>query len=380
MVSGAPRLIFAAGGTGGHLWPALSLALAIRKIEPGAEFLFVGTGRPIEEKIIDAAGIPRVVIKSSGYKGRNFSGKVRALTDCVGGLRESLKIMKAFRPNLCFGAGGYVSVPVGVAAWLRGVPLVIYDQNSRPGLSNRFLSRLARRIFLGFTEARRYFPADKVLVTGNPIRPEIGVLHDLRRSYRRTPLTIGVTGGSQGASAMNRAVVPALISLQEAGLPFAVVHQSGEADCDWVREQYLEAGVTAQVQPFFQDMAAYYTRTDLIIGRAGALTISEMTAARLPSVLVPLPTAADDHQTENARHLVDLGAALMLPEKDLTPESLAVLLQGLLENPARLDAMSQASAAAARLDVDQHMALICMGLIGLRPLGDSGLHSLSFGE
>lgn len=368
----APRIIFAAGGTGGHLWPALSLALAIRKMEPGAEFLFVGTGRPIEEKIIDSAGIPRVVIKSTGYKGEDFGGKVRALFNCLGGLIDSLKIIRSFKPDLCFGAGGYVSVPVGLAAWLLGRPLVIFDQNSRPGLSNRILSRVARRIFLGFDEAAKYFPADKTIVTGNPVRPEIGVLHDLKRSYKRSPLTIGVTGGSQGASNLNRAVVPALISLNREGLPFAVVHQSGEADCAWVREQYLEAGVTAQVESFYQDMAAFYTRSDLVIGRAGAVTVSELAASRLPSVLVPLPTAADDHQTENARHLVHAGAALMLAERDLTPESLAGTLRALLTAPDRLDAMSQAAAGSALLDVDRHMALICMGLMGLRPVGDVG--------
>ncbi|MDR0881235.1 MAG: undecaprenyldiphospho-muramoylpentapeptide beta-N-acetylglucosaminyltransferase [Candidatus Adiutrix sp.] len=358
------KIIAAAGGTGGHLSPAIALVKAIQSLEPGASALFIGTGRPIEAKMVEPAGYQRVVIQASGLKGRGGAGQLKALGQCLTATWAALKILRNYGPDICLASGGYVTVPVGLAAWLTGVPLVIHEQNSRPGLSNRVLGHLARKILVGFESSVGGFPDKKTQVVGNPVRPELAAVHDLERNFRGQPLHIGVTGGSQGASGLNRVVAPALVALGQSGLNFTVIHQTGEADLAWVRDLYQEAGLEAQVQGFIGDMARFYARADLVIARAGALTIAELTAARLPSILVPLPTAADDHQTTNAQFLKAAGAALVVAERDLTPERLSQMIRSLLSDPARLEALSLAAAALARLDADMVMARAALKVIG----------------
>ena len=363
MMNVTPRVIIAAGGTGGHLWPAVSLAQAMQRLEPRSEFLFVGAGRPVEAKILELAGFKRVTLESSGVKGRGPLGQIKAVWQCLTGVVRSLRIFDEFKPNLFFGTGGYVTVPVGVAAKIKGVPLLLHEQNSRPGLSNRILARLAMGVYLGFEAAEKSFPAGKTLVVGNPVRSEIEALHGQARSFDRKPVTVLVTGGSQGARGINRQAAPALAALHRSGLELRVVHQAGEADREWVEDVYKEAGLQARVAGFFQDMASLYAEADLAIGRAGALTLAELAEAKLPSVLVPLPTAADDHQTANAQALTDSGAAVMMAEKDLTPESFEALIGGLLGEPGRLEKMSGAAAAQAGLNAAEAMARDCLKLI-----------------
>lgn len=359
----SPRVIIAAGGTGGHLWPAVSLAQAIKRRSPEAKFLFVGTGRPVEAKILEPAGFDRVVLESSGIKGRNLVSQVKALGQCFRAVGRSLEIIGEFKPNLYFGAGGYVTVPVGLAARIKGVPLTLHEQNSRPGLSNKVLARLAKKVFLGFEDAVSSFPAGKTVFTGNPVRPEIAALHERVRKFSGRTARVLVTGGSQGARALNRTAAPALAALHQAGLNFSVTHQAGEADRQWVEEVYREACLQATVAEFFQDMASLYAEADLVIGRAGALTLAELTAAKLPSILVPLPTAADDHQTVNASALANAGGALMVKEKEMTADSLQALIGGLLGDAGQLEKMSVAAARQARLNADEDMARICLNLI-----------------
>jgi len=357
------RVIVAAGGTGGHLYPAISLAQAIKQFDPQADFLFIGAGRPLEAALLEPAGFKSVALKSSGLKGVRPAGQIKALWQCLCSTGQAARLIKKFHPNFCFGAGGYVTVPVGLAAALTGTPLVIHEQNSKPGLSNRVLGRLAKLVLLGYEEAASSFPAGKILVTGNPVRPEIAELHGRKREYDHSPLTIGVTGGSQGAAKLNKAVAPALVNLYQSGLPIRVIHQTGEADFNWVSELYHKIGLSAEVSSFIQDMADFYERSDLIISRAGALTSAELTAAGRPAVLVPLPTAADDHQTINARHLESAGAALIQPQKYLGPETLAAALRCLINDRDRLKAMSEASGRLARLGADETMARACLKLI-----------------
>ncbi len=294
------------------MWPALSLAQALKALEPEIDFLFIGTGRPMEATILDPQGVRRVALKTSGLKGRGLPGQLKALGQCLTGTLEARKILTGYRPHLCFGAGGYVTVPVGLAARLTGIPLVIHEQNSRAGLSNRFLGKMASRVMVAFEEAAPLFGPGKTSVTGNPVRPEIAALNKLERDFSRRPLTVAVTGGSQGAAGINRAVVPALVEMHQAGIEFSIMHQAGAADLDWVKSQYRAARLGADVADYFQDMAAFYRRADLVIGRAGAITVSELAAAALPSILVPLPTAADNHQFDNARHLEKAGGALVM--------------------------------------------------------------------
>lgn len=354
-----PKIIIAAGGTGGHLWPAVSVAQALTQLVADTEFLFVGAGRPVEAKILDPAGFSRVVLPSSGLKGRSLGAGVKALWQCGLAVRQSLKIIQDFKPDVFLGTGGYVTVPVGLAAKIKGVPILIHEQNSRPGLSNCVLARLAKTVFLGFEDAANSFPNGKTLFVGNPVRPEIAALHSRPVEEHIGSLRILVTGGSQGARALNRAAAPALALLAQAGHQLQVVHQAGDDDRQWVEDVYSQVGLKATVAGFFEDMASIYAATDLVICRAGALTLAELAAAGLPSILVPLPTAADDHQTVNARSLVGAGGALMLPEKDLTPESLAALTAGFLGNKDRLNLMRQAALKLACLGADLEMARVC---------------------
>lgn len=355
----------AAGGTGGHLWPALSLALALKKMVPQAQFLFVGTGRPTEAKILDPEGFKRVTLPVSGLKGAGISGKLKASFQCLAGVRRALGIIRDFKPQLCFGAGGYVTVPVGLAAWLSRVPLVIHEQNSRAGLSNRILGKVAKLIMVGFEGAVAAFPPKRTLVTGNPVRPSIEALFEIERNFE-SPQTVLVTGGSQGASGLNEVVAPALAILHNFGLSFKVIHQAGSADVTKVRKIYSEAGLQAEVEEFFTDMPALYAQADLVIARAGAITLAELTAAGLPSILVPLPTAADDHQRLNALALEGAGAAVVLGQKGLNSEDLAVHLKDLLLSPKRLKDMSFSAKSMARLGADREMARKCLELIGYK--------------
>lgn len=370
----ALRVIVAAGGTGGHLHPAMSLARAIKALKPEAEFLFVGAGRPLEAALLEPAGFRHVALKSSGLKGRGLGGQLQALWQCLLATREALGLIRDFSPQLCFGAGGYVTVPVGLAARLSGTPLVIHEQNSRPGLSNRVLGRLAGLVLLGFEEASGSFPAAKTRFTGNPVRPEIAALHRLERDYGHKPLTIGITGGSQGAAGLNKAVAPALVNLYQSGQSIRVIHQTGETDFEWVRDFYQKIGLPADVSPFIQDMVDFYSQADLVISRAGALTSAELAAARRPAILVPLPTAADDHQTVNARQLETAGAALLQPQEAMSPESLATVIKDLLVDRERLKAMSEAAGRLACLGADEEMAKACLEFLDRLAADDGSTH------
>ena len=372
---GGLKFLLAAGGTGGHLWPALSLARALKKARPEADCLFVGAGRPIEARILDQSGFDRVVLPAGGWKGLGALARFSALARSLAGFRAALGLVRAYRPRVFFGAGGYVTGPAGLAAWLCRVPLAVHEQNSRAGLSNKLLGRLADRVMLGFGEAAPAFPSAKVVITGNPVRPEIEALHQRERAFGHSPLTVLVTGGSQGARGLNLAAAPALAGLARRGLAVSVIHQAGADDLAEVRKIYAEAGAAAEVEDFFQDMAALYRRADLVVSRAGAITVSELAAARLPAVLVPLPTAADDHQTHNARRLETAGAALLKPQAGLTSADLAETLAGLLSRPERLAAMSRAAGSLASLDAAGRMAEICLELAGVEsppPAAGSG--------
>lgn len=359
----ATRVLIAAGGTGGHLWPALSLARAIKKRDPNVEFLFVGAGRPVEEKILGPENWNRCVLKSSGIKGRGMFGKLKGLLECAAGVVAAIKIIRRFRPALSVGVGGYVTVPVGLASKICGVPLVLHEQNSRPGLSNRTLAKLAKVVMLALEEAAPAFGRARTVVTGNPVRPEIEALAQQPRDFEAERLRILITGGSQGATALNDIASKALALLNKSGAKFRVTHQTGEADCERIAKLYVDEGIENQTAAFFQDMAALYGNTDLVIGRAGAATISELAAAALPSILVPLPTAADDHQTVNARHLSECGGARVFAQKDLTPEILSQTLAELLGDREKLKEMSRAAHSAARLGAAEKMAQIALSLI-----------------
>jgi UDP-N-acetylglucosamine--N-acetylmuramyl-(pentapeptide) pyrophosphoryl-undecaprenol N-acetylglucosamine transferase len=356
------RVIIAAGGTGGHIMPAVAMAKQIAAMT-AAQFLFVGTGRPAESAILDPLGFRRQELDVTGLKGKGILGLPGALWKAFKGLIRSISIIREFKPDLCLATGGYVCGPIGVAVFLSGTPMVIDEQNTRPGLTNRCLSRLAKLVFLGFSEAESFFPKSKVRVVGNPVRREIADLAGFKRNFEEKPLVILLLGGSQGAKRLNKAGVELAGVLKEKQIDFSIIHQTGDRELNEVENAYRRIGVEATVKSFFSDMKSVYQKAHLAVTRAGALTIAELAASNLPSVLVPLPTAADDHQTLNAQSMVAAKAALMVKEDQLAQGDLTEIVLDLATNPGKLAQMSKAADNLPKIESAILMARMSLELV-----------------
>jgi UDP-N-acetylglucosamine--N-acetylmuramyl-(pentapeptide) pyrophosphoryl-undecaprenol N-acetylglucosamine transferase len=343
------RLMIAGGGTGGHLFPGVAIAEELRAREPDAAVRFVGTERGIEARVLPKLGWDLTVIKVSGLKTVGIWGAIRGLFRIPGALWQSRKVIKAFRPDAVIGVGGYASGPVVMAARLMRIPTAICEQNSIPGLTNKILGKLARRVFLAFEESRRFFKARKVTLSGNPVRR--GLLEAFAAAAPRGdgPPRVFVCGGSQGATRVNELASEALVALSKE-LAVQVVHQTGPSDVEKIQARYAEAGVTAEVHAFIDKMAEQYLQADVIVSRAGATTVAELAIAGRPAIFIPYPFAADNHQEINAREMADAGAALMYRQADLTAEILAKTLGELLGDPDRRARMGSAMKALARPD------------------------------
>jgi UDP-N-acetylglucosamine--N-acetylmuramyl-(pentapeptide) pyrophosphoryl-undecaprenol N-acetylglucosamine transferase len=351
-----------AGGTGGHVFPALAVARVLR--ERACEVVWLGTQAGIEARLVPAAGIEIEWVRVSGLRGKGVLGWLLAPFRLVRAVRDALAAVKKRNPDVVLGLGGFASGPGGVAAWLTRRPLVIHEQNAIAGLTNRLLSRLARTVAEAFPGS--YGGAARgVVVTGNPVRAEIESLPPpAQRLAGRGKPRLLVFGGSLGAAALNRLVPAALALLSPAERP-EVLHQTGRSRRDEVVRAYAGAGVNADVREFIDDMAAAYAWADVAVCRAGALTIAELAAAGLPSLLVPYPHAVDDHQAANARYLANRGAAVLLPEATLTAERLAQELKQLTgRDPRRRLAMAEAARAAAVPHAAEHLADLCLAAIG----------------
>jgi UDP-N-acetylglucosamine--N-acetylmuramyl-(pentapeptide) pyrophosphoryl-undecaprenol N-acetylglucosamine transferase len=338
----------AAGGTGGHVIPAALIANELKLIDNNFTFLFLGVGRDIEKTILGPLGYPTKTITLSGLKNRGLAKAPKAIFQAFLGLIKSVDIIRKYRPGVCLATGGYLCGPVGLASLMAGVPLIIHEQNSRPGIANRYLGKIASLIMLGFPQARDFFPSNKVIVTGNPVGVQIAALKDIRRDYSQKPMTVLVLGGSQGARVLNNALPEALASLKKEGLDFKVIHQSGQSDLEKVKKAYQEGQVEARVGPFFHDMACLYKQSHLAVARAGALTVSELTCVKLPAILVPFAAAADDHQRINAESVVKEGGAKILSESEIESGKVASLLRELISSPEKLASMELASQSAAQ--------------------------------
>lgn len=350
------RVLIAGGGTGGHLYPGIALAEEVTA-RPGGQVLFVGTARGLEARVVPAAGYPLELLDVSGIKRAGLLGLVKALLRLPRAFLASLAILRHFRPDMVVGVGGYASGPIVLAAALSGRPTAIQEQNSVPGITNRILGRFVRAVFVAFDDARLFFDGRKVRATGNPVRRKF-LEGAAGREPAASPVLL-VCGGSQGARAVNDAVLAALPSLLARFLGLRVLHQAGPADFDRVRQAVAAARLDARVdvRAFIDDMASAYRGSTLVIGRAGALTLAELAITGRPAVLIPLPTAADDHQTRNAAAFERAGAAALLPQAEATGERLAEVCTGLLADEARRTSMSAAMAglgrpAAARRIVD----------------------------
>jgi UDP-N-acetylglucosamine--N-acetylmuramyl-(pentapeptide) pyrophosphoryl-undecaprenol N-acetylglucosamine transferase len=357
-----PTALIMAGGTGGHVFPALATARVLQR--RGYDIVWLGTERGIEARLVPAEGIPVEWLSVSGLRGKGIATLLAAPFRLAVALVQALRAVRRHRPRVVLGAGGFASGPGGVAAWMLGRPLVVHEQNAVAGLTNRVLARLASRVLEGFPGS--FGAGVRAERVGNPVRPEIAEVAPPERRYagREGRARLLVFGGSQGAARLN-AVVPAAIAELPESLRPEVLHQTGLRGVEETTAAYATRGIEADVRAFIDDMAGAYGWADLAVCRSGALTVAELAAAGVPAILVPFPAAVDDHQTRNARFVVDAGAAVLMPETELTPVSLAARLRELLEaGRPKLLAMAQAARATAITDADERLADACVAAAG----------------
>jgi UDP-N-acetylglucosamine--N-acetylmuramyl-(pentapeptide) pyrophosphoryl-undecaprenol N-acetylglucosamine transferase len=356
-------VVIAGGGTGGHLYPGIAVARELLAREPSAAISFAGTAAGIESRVVPREGFALDVIRSSGLKGKSLIDRARGAARLPLSLLDAWRIVTARRPALVIGVGGYSSGPVVLVASLRGVPTMLLEQNAVPGLTNRLLARFVKSAAVSFESTREFF-GSKAFVTGNPVRPEFleAAAPQQESSRDATSTRVLVFGGSQGAHAINMAMVEAATGLATHGDRIRLTHQTGERDVAVVRAAYEQARLEADVQPFLHDMGRRLGQTDLVVCRAGATTLAEITAAGRAAILIPLPTATDDHQRKNAEALVAKGAADLLLQRDLNGASLAERILALAGDRVRRERMAAAARTlarpeAARLIVDRALEL-----------------------
>ena len=354
-------ILIMAGGTGGHVYPALAVAHALQA--RSRDVVWLGTHRGLESRIVPAAGIDIEWISVKGLRRKGRLALLVAPFQLAWALLQSLAVSLRRRPAAVLGMGGFVSGPGGVAAWLTRRPLVIHEQNAAAGMTNRLLARLARVVLQAFPGS--FNSSVHAETVGNPVREDIAAVAPPHERYadRQGALRVLVLGGSQGALALNRAVPAALAQLDPAFRPI-VRHQCGERTLDLAREAYAEHDVDVELLPFIDDMADAYAWADLVICRAGALTVAELCAVGVPALFVPYPAAVDDHQTANARPMADADAAVIIPESELTPGYLADLLRDWLQSRAALQQRAARARALACPESLNRITEICLAQAG----------------
>ncbi len=350
-------IVFAAGGTGGHLFPAIAVAGELRRRHPEAAIDFVGGKRGLETRLVPQAGFPLRTLPVAGLKGTKSFARIVASAAAALAVFRCVWWFLVRRPGLVVGAGGYASGPAVLAAWLLRVPTMLMEQNHFPGATNRWLAPRANAVCVP-SQAARARLGGTGLITGNPVRPEFATIGP---SPNGRHLGLLVFGGSRGARSINRAVVAALPQLAAMTPTPLIVHQTGPEEHEAVVRAYAShPALTADVRPFLDDMSQRLAAADLVICRAGASTVTEIAAAGVASVMVPYPHAVDDHQTHNARYLAERGAAVLIPQREFTPENLARLLSEFTRE--RLLAMAQAARAAGKPDATRAVADVCVEL------------------
>jgi UDP-N-acetylglucosamine--N-acetylmuramyl-(pentapeptide) pyrophosphoryl-undecaprenol N-acetylglucosamine transferase len=352
------RVIVAGGGTGGHVIPALAIAQEFRSCYH-AEVVFVGTRRGIETRLVPAAGFELRLIDIGALNRVDFATRLKTLLDLPRAAMASAKLIREFRPDVMIGVGGYASGPAMLVAALMNIPTVAFEPNVVPGFANRLLAPTIRAAAVHFEKTCHYFR--NCHVTGVPVRREFFNVPPRPRDARPTLL---VFGGSQGAHAINQAVIDALPKLVAALPAVHIIHQTGERDYPEAQAAYRSTMASAEVSPFIDDMPEAFARADLLICRSGASTVAEVTAAGKPAIFIPLPTAADDHQRHNAATLSASGAARLLPQSELSPERLVSDVVSLLGDRAALDRMSQAALGFAHPDAAATIASLAVRVAG----------------
>jgi UDP-N-acetylglucosamine--N-acetylmuramyl-(pentapeptide) pyrophosphoryl-undecaprenol N-acetylglucosamine transferase len=358
------RVVIAGGGTGGHLYPGIAVARELLARRGDAQISFAGTSKGIEARVVPREGFSLDVIRSGGLKGKSIGDRARGAALLPASLVDAWRVVSARHPDLVLGVGGYSSGPVVLTAALRGIPTMLLEQNAVPGLTNRLLARVVDAAAVSFEMTQPFF-GSKAFVSGNPVRPEFlgGPQQESALDDQATVTRILVFGGSQGAHAINVAMVEAAAELAASGAHLRLTHQTGERDVEMVRAAYGTAGLQADVEPFLYDMGRQLGSADVIVCRAGATTLAEITAAGKAAILIPLPTATDDHQRVNAEALAATGAAEVLLQRDLTGTALATRIVALVRDRERrrriaAAAKSLAKPDAARAIVDRALELI----------------------
>lgn len=359
------KVLIAAGGTGGHIYPGIAVAKEIMRRNENAEVLFVGTARGLETKIVPESGFQLSLINSAGLKNVGLVGKIKGMAVLPRSFVEARKILKQFLPDVVVGAGGYVSGPVLMTAHFMGIPTLVMDSNALPGFTNRRLARFVDKAALTFDAALPYF-GSKGVVTGNPVRREFFEIADVEPLDDETPLNVLVFGGSQGARAINHAMRVVLPLLEVPQHKLCITHQTGEADFESVKEMYAAAKwESVEIRPYISDMVAEFEKAQFVVSRAGATTCAELTAAGRAGIMMPLPTAADDHQRKNAEALEAAGAVIMILQdanEFHNGTSLADAIKSLTSEPAKISDMGAAARKLGRRDAAEKTVDLIEGL------------------
>jgi len=353
-------IIIAGGGTGGHIYPGIAIAQEFKRRDADTQVLFVGTAKGLETKIIPREGFNLELIEIAALKRVGFVNRIKSLLMLPKSFLDVRALIKRVRPDVVIGVGGYASGPVVLMAALMDVPTLVAEQNALPGFTNRILARFVKAAAISFEEAREFF-GEKAEITGNPVRAEF---FDVPVKHTGDVIHVLITGGSQGARAINEALIGALPLLDEEKDRLSFTHQTGENDFYRVRDAFENSGLKAEVKPFIEKMVDEFTEADLVISRAGATTVAELAAAGKPAIMIPFPYAADDHQRKNAEAVERAGAGRMILQAELTPERLAKELLWLARDPQQLGRMAEASKSLGRLDAAKRVVDLAMRIVG----------------
>lgn len=358
-------MLIAGGGTGGHLFPGLAVAGALRAMHPELVSAIVGAGRALESRAVEQAGFTAEKLNVRALRGRGLVDRIKSLAALPGAVLAARRLLKKYTPNLVLAVGGYAAFPLGLAAWLGRVPLAVQEQNAVPGMTNRYLAKLAKLVFISFPQAESFLPAGKTALLGNPVRGEL--LEQASRAPRRPNpekrFNLLVLGGSQGALSINRAMEQALPLLQKYRGHLFITHQTGPAHIERMQPIYAGQDVEHRVEAFFQDMGELYAQAHLVVCRAGAGTITELAALGRASILVPYPHAAGDHQTANARAMEEAGAALLIRDSQMDGPMLADLVEEFMADPESIDRMEAKALEQGRPQAAQEIARRCLDIM-----------------
>ncbi len=356
------KVIIAGGGTGGHLFPGIAIAEEFLKRDQRNNILFIGTERGLEKRILGDLGFQLNTLDVEGIKGKGLTKAINASLKIPGSLVQSYRLIREYCPDIVIGVGGYSSGPAVMAAHFMGIKTAIAEQNALPGITNRILGKFVDRIFLTFSETKKWFPGNKAIVSGNPVRAAFFTgVEESKRSVDK--FTLLIFGGSQGAHGINMAVLNALPYLEGIKAKLKIIHQTGSTDLNNVSETYQSYRIDAEVLPFIIDMARVYRNSDLLICRAGATSIAEVTACGKAAIMIPFPYAANDHQTKNAEALVRAGAAVLIREADLDGKKLANVIDNFFHHPEMISEMEVKSASLGNKKAASNIVDICIAMV-----------------